>query len=172
MFLLGDSIQWNVFDNRSSSQQNIPRVRLYDCFFDGKIEFKLSGLISLIRCELKGHSFQGVILYLEKSQYEPEITEKCLEKFNSKQYKNRIEIIQTRFNLGHIEMYINNTARHLKMENVDLSVEYGVRIISGGNEQDCQTVSVFELEVINCRVMALIFEIGLTLFPPSSYISA
>ena len=143
-------IEWIVFNNQSSSQQSLPRIRLYDCYFPSdvfSIDFKLSGLMSLIRCELKG----AIGLHLEKGQYEPDITGKSLQKLNSKQYQNRIEIIQTRFNLGHIEMYINNAARHLKMENVDLSVEY-VRIISTDEGQDCQTVNVFELEVINCRM--------------------
>ena len=145
-------IEWIVFNNQSSSHQDLPWIRLYDCYFPSdvfSIDFKLSGLMSLIRCEFKVE--EQVSLILEKSQYEPEVTGKSLEKLNSKQYQNRIEIIQTRFNLGHIEMYINNAARHLKMENVDLSVEY-VRFISTGEVQDCQTVSVFELEVINCRM--------------------
>ena len=143
-------IEWIVFNNQSSSHQDLPWIRLYDCYFPSgvfSIDFKLSGLMSLIRCELKG----AIGLHLEKGQYEQEMTGKSLEKLNSKQYQNRIEIIQTRFNLGHIEMYINKAARHLKMENVDLSVKY-VRIISTGEVQDCQTVSVFELEVINCRM--------------------
>ena len=145
-----------MFDNRCSSQHDLPRIRLYHCFFDYNIEFKLSGLMSLIRCEFKGHSLKGVQFYFEKGQYEPEITEESLEKFNSKEYENRIEIIQTRINFGHIDIHIDIVARHLKMENVDLSVEYGVRIFSGMKVQDIQTVSVFELDVINCRVFAII----------------
>ena len=57
-------------------------------------------------------------------------------------------------------------ARHLKIENVDLNVEYGVRIFSGMKVQDIQTVSVFELDVINCRVFA-IMALHLTL--PNSF---
>ena len=116
-------------------------------------------LMSLIRCEFKVKEWVNLIL--EKSQYEPEIT----GKLNSKLYQNRLEITQTRFNLGHIEMYINNAARHLKMENVDISVEY-VRIISTGEVQNCQTVSVFELEVINCRMST---DIQLHLRLPNSF---
>ena len=82
--------------------------------------------MSLIRCEFKGHYLKGVDFYLERSQYESVITDKSLEKFNSKEYENRIEIIQTRINFGHIDIHIDNVARHLKMENVDLNVEYGV----------------------------------------------
>ena len=78
--LLGiTEIQWIVSDSLSSSQHDLPRIRLYDCFFSSdSIEFKLSGLMSLIRCEFKGYSF--ISLYLEKSHYEPEITEETLRK--------------------------------------------------------------------------------------------
>ena len=159
-------IEWIVFNNQSSSHQDLPWITLYDCYFPSDVfrnDFKLSALMSLIRCEFKVEEW--VSLILEKSWYEPEITGKSLEKLNSKQYQNRIEIIQTRFNLGHIEMYINNAARHLKMDNVDLSVEY-VRFISTGEVQDCQTVSVFELEVINCRMST---DIRLHLRLPNSF---
>ena len=69
-----------MFDNQSSLWQNLPWIRLYDCHFSLPIiEFKLSGLMSLIRCEIKGN--RGVILILEKSQYEPDITEETLRYF-------------------------------------------------------------------------------------------
>ena len=144
-------------DNRSSSQQNFPRIRLYDCHFlyYRDIEFKLSGLMSLIRCEIKG-GFTVVTLRLEKGWYESDITEETLRNFNSRDDQNMIEIIQTRFNVSSMRIYINNAARRLKMENVDLDV-YNMHISIGHiyiGEQghDSETVSIFELEMINCRV--------------------
>ena len=83
-------------DSQSSSQQSLPRIRLYDCSFppNSYIDFILSGLMSLIRCEFKGNRF--VILRLEKSRYESEVTEETLRNFTSRDDQNRIEIIQTK----------------------------------------------------------------------------
>ena len=47
-------------------------------------------------------------------------------------------------------IYINNVARHLKMEKVDLNSDLHIHI--GEEGHDCQTVSVFDLEMINCRM--------------------
>ena len=105
--------------------------------------------MSLIRCEFKGNRF--ISLYLEKSRYEPEITEETLINFNSKDDQNRIKFIHTRFDVGFIKMYINNTKRQLKMENVEIEIS-AIDIHIGEKGHDCQTVSVFELEMINCGV--------------------
>ena len=141
-------------DYGRSSQQSLPRIRLYDCHFPSScdIDFKLSGLMSLIRCEIKGN--QWVTLILEKSRYEPDITAETLRHFTSNDDHNRIEIIQTKIHVVIITLYINNVARRLKMENVDLN---SILIIYIGEEgHDCQTVSVLDLEVINCRVSGYI----------------
>ena len=87
----------------------------------------------------------------EKSQYKSEVTEETLRNFNLKDDQNRIEIIQTKIDVSYICIYINNAARHLKMENVDLEV-IDLDIYIGEQGHDCQTVSVFELEMINCRM--------------------
>ena len=138
-------------DNRNSSQQDLPRVRLYDCFFDDDIEFNLSGLMSLIRCEFKGD--YGAYLNIEKSQNEPEITEETLRNLSFNEYSNRIEFIQTKIDVRYLQIYVkSNVARCLKMENVDLDVRYGPNIYIGEEGHDWQKVSVFELEMINCRV--------------------
>ena len=125
MFLLDwtgmpGKVQWIVSDNGNSSQQNLPRIRLYDCsFFPDifSIEFKLSGLMSLIRCEFKHPSayHPSAYLTLEKSWYEQEITEETLRNFKSRDDQNRIEIIQTKIDVRYIHIYINNAARRLKM---------------------------------------------------------
>ena len=170
LFLLGWKIQWIVSDNQGSSHQDLPRIRLCDCSFDS-IKFKLSSLMSFIRCEFKGRVW--LKLYLEKSQYESEVTEESLRNFFSKDDQNRIEIIQTKINVRCIAMYINNAARCLKMENVDVGlyftthlVNQGLKIYIGEAGHDCQTISVFELEMINCRVFA---HIGLHLGFPNSF---
>ena len=106
--------------------------------------------MSLIRCEIKGN--RGVILILEKSQYEPDITEETLRHFKSRDDHNRIEIIQTKINISFMRIYINNVARHLKMEKVDLNFDYELHIYIGEQGHDSDTVSVFELVMINCRV--------------------
>ena len=140
-----------VFDSGHSSQQSLLWIRLYDCSFppNSLIDFKLYGLMSLIRCEFKGNGF--ISLYLEKSRYEPEITEETLRNFTSKDDQNMIEIIQTKIYGTGLFIYINNAARRLKMENVELDVYFShIHIAEKGN--DCQTVSVFELEMINCRM--------------------
>ena len=118
---------------------------MYDCFFDDSIDFKLSGLISLFRCEFKGNWW--LLLTLEKSWYEPEITEETLRNFTSRDDQNRIEIIQTKIHVSYMSIDINNAARRLNMENVDLDVDVNIYIGEEG-----QTVSVFELEMINCRM--------------------
>ena len=162
LFLLGLDIRWIVSDSQSSSQQDLPRIRLYDCSFPPYrgIVFKLSGLMSLIRCEFKW--IRQVSLYLEKSQYESEVTGETLGNFKSRDDQNRIEIIQTKIHVSVMRIYINNAARRLKMENVDLHVSYhGPYIYIGEEEHDFQTVSVLELEMINCRVSADI-PLGLT----------
>ena len=163
MFLLGEYIQWFVSDSQSSSQQSLPRIRLYDCSFppNSYIDFKLSGLMSLIRCEFKGR-ITTVTLILEKSRYEPEIIEETLRHFNSRDDHNRIEIIQTKMHLSHLYIYINNAARRLKMENVDLDLHgyfdlyCALDIYIGEEGHDCDTVSVLDLEMMNCRVLASI----------------
>ena len=163
LFLLG-LIRWIVSDSRNSSQQSLPRIRLYDCYFDVfRIDFKLFGLMSLIRCEFKR---RYVHVHVEKSWYEPEITGKSLEKLNSKQYQNRIEIIQTKIYVRSLHIYINNAARRLKMENVDLNFDYILDIYIGEEGHDFQTVSVFELDVINCRMST---KISLYLTLPNSF---
>ena len=155
LFLLGWKIQWIVSDNQSSSQQNLPRVRLYDCSFRSKditsIEFILSGLMSLIRCDF-ALIYKTLLLRLEKSQYEPEVTGETLGNFKSRDDHNRIEIIQTKINVWQLHIGINNAAKRLKMENVDLDVFVLLHIYIGEKGHDSDTVSVFELEVINCRV--------------------
>ena len=140
-------------DSQSSLQQSLPWIRLYDCFFDYKIEFKLSGLMSLIRCEFKGYIC--VNLTLEKSRYESEITVETLGNFTSMDDQNRIEIIQTKIDVALIRIYINNVARRLKMENVDFNSNLGIYFWKEGH--DCKTVSVFELEMIYCRVFTFIW---------------
>ena len=95
-------------DSQGSSQQDLPWIRLYDCSFpnldlgnlETRIEFKLSGLMSLIRCEFK--EFTQVILILEKSWYESEVTGKTLRHFNSRDDTNRIKFIQTKWLMLHI----------------------------------------------------------------------
>ena len=145
--LLGGRIRLIVSDNERSSQQDLQRIRLYDCTFADSIVFKFSGLMSLIRCEFK----RAIKLTLEKSRHEPEITEETLKNFSSTEDQNRIEIIQTKIEAVFINMYINNAARQLKMENVELDVYFSrIHIAEKGN--DCQTVSVFELEMVNCRM--------------------
>ena len=160
LFLLGRNIQWIMSNSLSSSQENLPRIRLYDCSSSHQhltVTFKLSGLMSLIRCE-----FETLVnLHLPKSQYEPEITEETLRNFNSRDDQNRIEIIQTQ--IDSVNIYINSAARHLKMENVDLRLG---EISIGKEGQDFHTVSVFELEAINCRVSA---KIQLHLELPNSF---
>ena len=89
-------------------------------------------------------------LRLEKSRYEPEITEETLRNFTSNDDQNRIEIIQTKIDVLGMVMWINNAARCLKMENVDLNSDFDIYIGQKGHA--FQTVSVFELEVINCRM--------------------
>ena len=150
MFLLGGDIQWIVSDNGRSSQQSLPRIRLYHCSFSDvySIAFRLSGLMSLIRCEFKGRP--EVRLILEKSRYESEITRKTLRHFKSRDDHNRIEIIQTKIYGIDLYISINNAARRLKMENVDLNSDLYISI--GEEGHDCQTVSLLELEMINCRV--------------------
>ena len=118
--------------------------------------------MSFIRCEFKGNRL--VILRLEKSQYEPEIIEETLRNFKSRDNHNRIEIIQTKIHVSFMHIYINNAARCLKVENVDLNSD--LDIYFGGQLHDFQTVSVFELEMINCRVFAFI---GLDLGFPNSF---
>ena len=153
LILLDLGIRWIVFDNGHSSQQDLPQIRLYDCTFDGDIVFFLSGLISLIRCEFKGD--YDVYLNIEKSQNEPEITEETLRKFSFNKYPNRIEFIQTKIDVRYLQIYVkSNVARHLKMENIDLGVHYYLDIYIGEEGHDFQTVSVFELDVINCRMSA------------------
>ena len=95
-----------------------------------------------------------VILIVDRSRYESEITEETLRNFNSRDDHNRIEIIQTKINVWQLHIGINNAARCLQMENVDLDVY--ISIVIGKEGHDCQTVSVFELEMINCRVSAKI----------------
>ena len=104
--------------------------------------------MSLIRCEFKGRP--DIRLILEKSQYEPDITEETLRHFTSRDDHNRIEIIQTKMHVSFMRIYINNVARRIKMENVDLDVNVNINIEEEGH--DCQTVSVYELEMINCRI--------------------
>ena len=143
-------------DSQSSLQQDLPRVRLYDCYFPynvSRIEFKLSGLMSLIRCEFKHHSIVNMIF--EKSQDESEVTEETLRNFTSRDDQNRIEIIQTKIDVRGLHVSINNAARRLKMENVDFNSELGIYF--GKEWHDCETVSVFELEMIYCRVFAFIW---------------
>ena len=50
--------------------------------------------MSLIRCEFK--EFTQVIVILEKSWYESEVTGKTLRHFNSRDDTNRIKFIQTK----------------------------------------------------------------------------
>ena len=175
MFLLGDGIQWVVFDNGSSSQQGLPRIRLYDCNFPydvHSIVFKLSGLMSLIRCEFKWRHGLDVILILmlDKSQDESEVTEETLRNFNSRDYQKRIEIIQTKIDVRYLQIYVNNNVvRGLKMENVDLGVNPVLDIYIWEKGQDCQAVSVFELYVINCRMLDMVTSIHLSLILPNSF---
>ena len=109
-------MKWIVSDNGRSSQQSLPQIGLYDCFFSPSmfsIVFKLFGLMSLIRCRFKErYTFvePEVKLYLEKSQYEPEITEETLRHFKSRDDQNRIEIIQTKIHVSFMHIYINNVA--------------------------------------------------------------
>ena len=129
-------------DNGRSSQQSLPRIRLYDCSFPPycDVDFILFGLMSLIRCEIKGR-YTEVELRLEKSQYESEITEETLRNFTSRDDQNRIEIIQTTIDVYSLNIHINNVARRLKMENVELYVYYSrIHIAEKGN--DCQTVCI------------------------------
>ena len=140
-------------NNGPSSQQNLPRIRLYDCSFDDNIDFKLFGLMSLIRCEFR---VDDVRLILEKSQYEPEVTEETLRHFISNDDKYRIEFIQIIINASDLTIHINNAVRRLKMENVDLEIYFHYEILIGEEGHDFQIVSVFELDVINCRMSASI----------------
>ena len=111
--------------------------------------------MSLIRCEFKGE--RGVILILEKSQYEPEITEETLRNFNSNKYQNRIEIIKTTIGVHYLAIHVDNVARHLIMENVYFDIKYTFYInIRVQTPNNCRSVSVFELEVVNCRTSATI----------------
>ena len=151
LFLLGGNIWWIVSDSQSSSQQSLSRIRLYDCSFSSDVVyFKLSGLMSLIGCWF----FIGnkeVTLYLEKSRYESEITEESLRYFYLNKYQNRIEIFQTIFvSVRFMSIFINNVARHLKVE-AHLCAHV-LHIYIGQKGHDCQKASVFDLEIINCRV--------------------
>ena len=171
--MLGDGIQWDLFDNSSSSQQDLPLIRLYDCNFPSDVHsivFKLSGLMSLIRCEFKGRYGLDVILILDKSQDESEVTEETLRNFNSRDDQNRIEMIQTKIDVRYLQIYVNyNVVRGLKMENVDLGVNPVFDIYIGEKGQDCQAVSVFELYVINCRMLDVVSSIHLSLRLPNSF---
>ena len=91
---------------------------------------------------------------LEKSRYEPDITAETLRHFTSRDDQNRIEIIQTKIHVSPMRIYINNVARHLKMEKVDLNSDLHIHI--GEEGHDCQTVSVLDLEVINCIISSYI----------------
>ena len=124
--------------------------------------------MSLIRCEFKVSGFEGLQFYLEKSRYESEITEKSLRNFNSKGNENMIEIIQTKIDVDYMTMYIINAARQLKMENVDLSIEYGVKIYIGEKGHDFQTITLFQLEMLNCRMSGEI-ELEIYLRLPNSF---
>ena len=135
-------------DSRSSSQEDLPRIRLHDSYFSSSFKFRLFCLMSLIGCEF---NVITLYLYIEKSLIEPEITEETLRNFNSRDNQNRIEIIQTNIDLYFMFIFINNAERRLKMENVELNV-INIQIGIGEKGHDCQTVSVFELEMINCRM--------------------
>ena len=146
---------WIVSDNRSSSPQSLPQIRLYDCSFPSNvysIDFTLSGLMSLIRCEFRlGLDVIGLVL--EKSRYELEITEETLRDFKSKDDQNRIEIIQTKIDVYSLYIDINNAATCLKMENVDLDL-HDLQIHIGKEGHDFQTANFLELEMIDCRIMS------------------
>ena len=154
--LLGRKLQWIVHNIGSSSRQDPPRIRLYDCSFPNlQLHFELCGLMSLIRCEFKGE-WTFLELSLKKSQYEPDINEETLENFNVNKSQNTIEIIQTRMDdIRHLDIYTDNVARQLKMENVYLHVYDGFIIDSGVKKRnDCSSVSMFELDVNNCTIEA------------------
>ena len=117
-------------------------------------------------CEFKGHD-TFVILRLEKSRYESEVTGETLRNFYSREDQNIIEIIQTRFT-ANIKIYIINAARRLRMKNVDsdLSISDYIDIYIGEKGHNYQTLSVFELEMINCRLSG---QIRLFLTFPNSF---
>ena len=134
--------------------------------------FKLSGLMSLIRCQFRG-GFTVVTLILEKSWYESEVTAETLRNFTSKGDQNRIELIQTKIDVQSLHIHINNVERRLKMENVNLDVylnvglgAHGLNIYIGREGHDCQKVSLLILEMINCIISN---DIRLHLILPNSF---
>ena len=150
--LTGEWIRWILFDSQSSLQQDLPRVKLYDCSFTppGYTQFFLSGLMSLIRCEFKEGN--NIDLDIKKRMYEPEITEETLENAKSNQYQNTIEIIQTKFSVHSLNIYVDNVVRYLKIETVYLNVIFFTFSIGVKIPNNLTAVSVFELKVINCEI--------------------
>ena len=140
---------WIVFDHESSSQKDLPKIKLYGCSFHNmwEIQFKLYGVMSLIGCEFNS-DFEDTFLalWLLESQFEPEV--EGLEDLVG------IEINQTIIEVPFLGMQIDNVKRRLQMENVDLNVSKFYIDIGIKNHNDCTQSGIFELEVINCKIKA------------------
>ena len=137
---------WIAFDHGSSSQKDLPQIKLYGCSFANlwEVQFKLYALMTLIGCEFK-RDFEDTFLtfWLLKRHNESEITA---------EYPSVIEIIQTRIEVPYVGVQIDYVKGSLQIVNADLNVSKFY--IDIGREKLNDFTPSFELSVTNCKIAA------------------